>query len=148
MFKQKSIIQKFAYLYAFMFFAIVALNYIPAIHDANGNMFGLFRLDPIDDAVHLATAVWAIIAASLSFKQSVLFFKIFGVFYFADGVICMIFGQCLADFTLFTHQHSIALLNAGNLVDRIYLNGPHLLIGGLAIFLGFWLSKRAATVTQ
>lgn len=144
MFK-KTIIQKLAYVYSIMFFAIVALNYIPLIHDANGNMFGLFKLDPIDDALHLATAIWAVIAARHSFKQSSLYFKIFGIFYFFDGIICMIFGQCLADFTLFTHQHDIALLNSSNFMERLPLNIPHIIIGGLAIVIGFWLSKRVQT---
>lgn len=143
-----SLIQKLAYIYSIMFFAIVALNYVPGIHDANGNMFGLFKLDPIDDALHLATAVWAVIAAWHSFKQSSLYFKIFGVFYFSDGILCMIFGQCLGDFTLFTHQHDIVLLNASNFMERLPLNVPHMVIGGLAILIGFWLSKRMQTKTQ
>ena len=147
MLKKLSIIQWFACVYAVMFFGIVALNYIPSIHDANGFMFGLFKLDPIDDALHLATAIWAGIAACISFRQSSLYFKIFGVFYFSDGILCMIFGQCLADFTLFTHSHDIAILNASNFMERLPLNIPHIIIGALAIFIGFWLSKRIQNKT-
>jgi len=125
-----------------MFFGIVALNYIPGIHDSNGFMFGLFKLDPIDDVLHLATAIWAGIAAYSSFHQSSTYFKIFGIFYFSDAIFCMIFGQCLGDFTLFTHSHDIVILNASNFMDRLPLNIPHMLIGGLAIFIGFFLSKK------
>jgi len=135
-------IQRFAWVYAVMFFAIVALNYVPSIHDANGFMFGLFKLDPIDDALHLATAIWAGIAAFVSFRQSSIFFKIFGIFYFSDGILCIIFGQCLGDLTLFINQQDISIVNASNFMGRLPLNIPHIIIGALAIFIGFWLSEK------
>ena len=39
-----TLIQKLAVAYAFLFFAVVAIGYIPAFNDANGNLFGLFSL--------------------------------------------------------------------------------------------------------
>jgi hypothetical protein len=36
-----------------------ATDYIPAFIDADGRVFGLFKLDIYKDALHVATGVWA-----------------------------------------------------------------------------------------
>lgn len=141
-FGKYNIIQQLAAVYAAMFFAIVALNYIPGIHDGDGNMFGLFKLDLIDDVLHLASALWATCAVWYSYTQAVMYFKIFGVFYFTDSVVCLLSGQCLADLTIMTHRHDIELVHMSNVIDRLMLNLPHMVIGGGAIYIGFWLSKK------
>lgn len=146
--KKLNIVQKAAWVYAVGFFAIVSLNYIPFIHDAEGNMFGLFRLDLIDDLVHLFTAIWAGYAAFKSFSHSVIFFKVFGTFYFLDGIVCLIGGQCIADFTFFINSNEISILSASNLVERFFLNIPHIIIGAVAIYVGFKMSKRLVNTNK
>ena len=139
---QKSLLQKLAFGYFLLFISVVSLNYIPTIHDDQEMMFGLFKLDLIDDILHLLTAIWALVAGFYSFGAARFYFRAFGIFYALDGVLCTIFGQCLADFTLFTHSHEITFLSTGNLMERLLLNGPHMVIGGLAIYFGFGLSRR------
>ena len=82
-----TLIQKLAVFYAFMFFGVVGMNYVPAFHDANGMMFGLFSLQWYDDLLHAFSGVWAGIAAFISHRQSVLYFKLFGGVYLLDGVL-------------------------------------------------------------
>lgn len=143
--EKHSTVQRLVVVYAVVFFGIVALNYVPGIHDESGKMFGLFRLDPIDDAIHLVSALWATFAAWYSTKESVRYFKVFGLFYFFDGIICLLFGQCLADGTIVTHRHGIELLSVSNLVERLMLNIPHIVIGGAALWIGWYFSKKIKT---
>ena len=53
------------------------------------------------DGLHLVSAIWAAIAASTSRHACELFFKLFGVFYFADGVIGLLTGSGYLDFGIF-----------------------------------------------
>src|SRR4051794_36844563 len=76
-----SLIQKLAIAYALLFFAVVAIGYIPAFNDANGNLFGLFSLQWYDDLLHAFSGVWALAAALISHRQAVLYFKLFGSVY-------------------------------------------------------------------
>jgi hypothetical protein len=140
--KKFNLIQKLALLYAFLFLFVISLNFIPQIHDADGYMFGLFKLDLIDDLLHLASGLWALGAGLHSFAQSRIYFRIFGVFYFLDGIICTIFEKCILDFTIFTHVHEISYLSNSNIIERLLINGPHLMLGGIAIYIGFSLSKK------
>ena len=51
---------------------VASLNYlpIPGIVDADGRTFGIFALDIYDDALHLASALWALAAAVISARAS------------------------------------------------------------------------------
>ena len=70
-----SLIQKLAIAYALMFFAVVAIGYVPAFNDADGNLFGLFSLQWYDDLLHAFSGVWALAAAFISHRQAVLLFQ-------------------------------------------------------------------------
>ena len=43
-----------------------ATDYIPAFIDAEGRVFGLFRLDIYKDALHVASALWALPLGALA----------------------------------------------------------------------------------
>ena len=53
--------QKVALGYFVVLLLVASLNYlpIPGLIDAEGRTFGIFALDIYDDALHLASAVWA-----------------------------------------------------------------------------------------
>ena len=133
---KKSLIQKLAFLYSALFFGVVLLNYIPAIHDEQGNMFGLFHLDLIDDLLHLGSAVWALIAGWYSIKATTFYFRWFGSVYLLDGVIGIFICKGLLDFGIFSSNPAIP-----ELATRIAVNVPHILIGGSMAIIGFFLSK-------
>ena len=135
------IIREFAGLYFLLFVGVVAIGYVPAFNDANGNLFGLFNLDLYDDSLHLASGIWAAVAAWHSRGWSVFYFRLFGILYFFDGVLGFFTGSGYLDFGIFLY----GVLDLP-LTTRIFANLPHLAIGGFAIYLGFFLSKRVTAV--
>ena len=60
-----------------------SLNYIPGLTDANGLAFGIFALDIYDDALHVASAVWALISGLSSHRAARTFMILFGMAYLA-----------------------------------------------------------------
>ena len=114
-----------------------ATDYIPAFMDAEGRVFGLFRLDVYKDALHVASAAWALCAALVSRRASVLFLQIFGTLYFLDGVMGVFTGSGFLDLSIFT----AGVLNNSALV-KILSSVPHLALGLFGIVTGFWPSDE------
>jgi hypothetical protein len=130
-------IQKLAWVYTIMFFFLGSLRYIPWINDENGVSLGIFSLQWYDDLLHYASGVWAAIAAWRSPKASEFYFKLFGIIYGLDGVMGFFLGQGYLDGGIFLE--GITPLDLGT---RFFANIPHIAIGGIAVFIGFVLSKR------
>jgi hypothetical protein len=137
-----SLIQKLAIAYAVMFFAVVAIGYVPAFEDASGQLFGLFSLQWYDDLLHAFSGVWAAIAGTVSHRQSVLYFKLFGSVYLFDGVLGLVTGSGCLDGGIFIN--GFRSFDDVELPVRFFANAPHLAIGGFAVLVGFWLSKRVS----
>ncbi|RUX05466.1 MAG: hypothetical protein EOS71_25680 [Mesorhizobium sp.] len=135
-----TLIQKLAIAYAFLFFAVVAIGYIPAFNDANGDLFGLFSLQWYDDLLHAFSGVWALAAAFISHRQAVFYFKLFGSVYLFDGVLGLVTGSGCLDAGIFIN--GFRSLNDIEFPTRFFANLPHIVIGGIAVYIGFWLSKR------
>ena len=133
------LMQKWAWVYAGLFFAVVAVGYVPGFTNAEGALFGLFSIQLVDDALHGGSALWAALAAWRSAYASTLYFKLFGTIYFLDGVVGLIFGQAFLD-------GGILINGPANLdfMTRLATNLPHLVIGGTAVFLGFVVARRHA----
>lgn len=132
-----TLIRKLGFAYFALFVIVAAMSYVPQFKDANGMMFGLFSLDLYDDALHLFSGLWAGIAAWISTRAAVFYFKLFGTLYFLDGVLGLITGSGFLDFGIFIN----GVLDL-DLMTRILANLPHLAIGGFAAYAGFVLSKR------
>lgn len=128
-----------AWIYAAIFVGVVVLGYLPGVTDEEGLMFGLFRIDPIDDAIHLASGLWAAFAAWRSTRQATFFFRAFGVIYFLDGLLGAIVGKGFLDGAILLDPSP-----AADVGTRIAANVPHLALGGLAILLGFVMARRWA----
>ena len=82
-----SIHQTISIIYFFILAGAAALNYIPGVTDEDGVALGVFALDIFDDALHAASAVWALVAALVSAKAARIFLLIFGALYLGDGVL-------------------------------------------------------------
>jgi hypothetical protein len=136
-------IQNLAWLYAAMFIVLGSLRHIPWINDANGVTLGIFSLQWYDDVLHYASGIWAGIAAWRSFKDSVFYFKLFGIIYGLDGVMGFFLGQGYLDAGIFIHGYTP--LDWG---FKFFANIPHIAIGGIAVFIGFVLSKRLTENVQ
>lgn len=132
-------IRKLAWVYAALFFGVVLLGYIPGMTNADGQLLGLFAIEPKDDLLHLASGIWAGWAAWRSTRASVVYFKLFGSVYFLDGVLGLFFGQGILDGGLLLYGPA-----ALDLQTRILANLPHLVIGGFAIWVGFVFSRKVA----
>ncbi len=134
-----NLIRKLGFAYFVLFVIVAAMSYVPQFKDANGLMFGLFKLDLYDDALHLFSGIWAGVAAWLSTRATITYFKLFGTLYLLDGVMGLFLGSGYLDFGIFI-QGVLDL----DPVTRIFANLPHLAIGGFAAFTGFVLSRPYA----
>lgn len=132
-----SSLQKWAWVYTVLFLGVVSLGYIPGFTDSQGRLFGMFHIELKDDILHLASAIWAAWAAWRSERASRLYFQLFGSVYFLDGILGTLFGQAILDGGLFLFG-----VTSRNPIANLPANIPHLIIGGLAVWVGFVLSKK------
>jgi hypothetical protein len=131
--------RKWAWGYALLFLAVVSLGYIPGLTDEQGQLLGLLHIELKDDLLHLGSAIWAAVAAWLSTRAATLYFRLFGLVYFFDGVVGLLFGQGYLDLGILLYGPASL-----DLATRIGANIPHLLIGGVAMLVGFVFSRRWA----
>lgn len=125
--------RKTAFGYAVILALVAALNYlpIPGIVDAEGRTFGIFALDIYDDALHLASALWALAAALISKRASRMFLILFGALYFLDGLLGCYAGSGFLDLGIFTW----GVLDISYTL-KFLSSAPHLLLGGFALYMG------------
>lgn len=136
-------VRLFGLIYFLGFLAVVAIGYVPSFHDADGNLFGLFKLDLYDDSLHAASGLWAGIAALLSHNAARGYFRLFGPLYFADGVMGFFTGSGYLDGGIFLYGPLDLPLQT-----RFFANLPHLIIGGVAIWVGYVLARDRVTVVE
>ena len=130
-------VRLFGWIYFVGFMLIVALDFVPAFIDAEGRLFGLFTLDLYDNSLHAASGLWAAAAAAWSHDAARAYFRLFGPLYFLDGVMGLMVGSGYLDGGIFLY----GMLDLP-LMIRFLANLPHLLIGGVAIWVGYRLARR------
>jgi hypothetical protein len=113
-----------------------ATDYIPAFIDAQGKVFGLFKLDIYKDALHVASGLWALIAAAMSRRAATMFLKIFGALYFLDGVMGTFTGSGFLDLSIVTQ----GVLDIPVSI-KFFSSVPHLFLGAFGIAAG-WFGER------
>jgi hypothetical protein len=125
--------RKTAFAYAVILTLVAALNYlpIPGLVDAEGRTFGIFALDIYDDALHLASALWALAAAVISNRASRIFLILFGALYFLDGLLGSYAGSGFLDLGIFTW----GVLDISTTL-KVMSSIPHLVLGAVALFIG------------
>jgi hypothetical protein len=135
-----TLVRKIAAMYAVLLGLAALTNYVPGLTDAQGRAFGIFALDIYDDALHLASATWAAVAASRSTRAATLFLRLFGTLYLLDGLMGLATGSGYLDLGILLYgvQH----LTFG---FKIFANLPHLALGGFAVFAGFALAPWQET---
>lgn len=134
-----SAIRIWGYAYFALFVGVVVVCLVPAFIDDQGYVFGLFKLDLYDHSLHLASGIWAAIAASISDKATRAYFRLFGPLYFMDGVLGLITGSGYLDGGIFLY----GWLDL-DLTTRFFANLPHLVIGGLAWWVGYRMAPKPA----
>jgi hypothetical protein len=138
----EKLVRVLGWAYALLFVGVTALGYIPAFLDEQGNLFGLFKLQWWDDALHLGSGIWAAIAAYTSYGATRTYFRIFGPLYFLDGLLGLLTGMGYLDLGIILHGPTDLPLQT-----RIAMNVPHIGIGGIAILAGYLLARKPAIVT-
>lgn len=132
-----TLVRKTTAIYAVLLGIATATNYIPGLTDSQGRAFGIFALDIYDDALHLASTLWAAVAAYVSTRASILYLRLFGTLYLLDGLMGLAFGSGYLDL-------GILIYGVQNLPFgfKILANLPHILLGGFAVFAGFAFAPR------
>lgn len=133
-----SLIRRLCLIYAVILLGAAAINYIPGLTDEAGLAFGIFALDPFDDALHLVSAIWAFLAGLISNKSARTFLILFGASYLGDGVFGIFTGWGYLDFGIFTNE----ALGMDWSFQRIMANLPHIGLGFVALVAGL-LGRRA-----
>jgi|SRR6267378_2698703 hypothetical protein len=123
------ILRRIALVYMLILLAAASLNYIPGLTDTEGRAFGVFALDIYDDALHVASALWAGTAAALSNRAARIFLRYFGLLYLTDGLLGLATGSGYLDLGIMIH----GMLDLP-LTFRILANLPHIAGGGFAVF--------------
>jgi len=124
-----SILRKIAFVYMVILLAAASLNYIPGLTDSQGRAFGVFALDVFDDMLHVASALWAAVAAATSTRASRIFLRYFGLLYLTDGLLGLATGSGYLDFGIV--KYGIVQLP---FTFKILANLPHVAGGSFAIF--------------
>jgi len=125
-------LQKLSLGYFIVLMIAASLNYIPGLTDENGLAFGIFALDIYDDALHVASALWALTAGLVSHRAARTFMILFGLAYLGDGVFGFFTGYGYLDLGIFTN----ASLGMDVSLGRIFANLPHLALGAIAAWAG------------
>lgn len=126
------IIQKYALYFAIAFLVVFIITNIPAFNDSEGRNFGLFKIDTIDNFVHLLTAVLGFIAVWRSPRASAMFLLVFGILYEADAAVGLFLSRGLLDTSVF-----FSIGSPDFSMNNILLNLPHIVIATVMIRLGY-----------
>ena len=132
-----TLLQKVSVGYFVVLLGAASLNYIPGLTDEEGRSFGVFALDIFDDALHLASAIWALVAALVSHRAARTFLVLFGALYLGDGLLGLATGSGYLDFGIF--NNGVLDLPFG---FKILANMPHIGLGGVALASGLFLDRR------
>lgn len=132
-------LQKITLGYFVVLMGAASINYIPGLTDDDGLAFGIFALDLYDDALHVASALWALVAALWSRNAARMFLILFGAAYLGDGIFGFFTGYGYLDLGIFTN----ASLGMDLSLGRILANLPHLALGGFGLYAGLVLGRRA-----
>ena len=131
-----TILRPIALGYAVALFGAASLNYIPGLTDDQGLAFGIFALDIFDDALHVASGLWALVAALVSARAARIFLTAFGALYLADGAMGLVTGSGYLDLGIL--NHGVLDLPFG---FKVLANLPHVGLGGFALFAGLRLGR-------
>ena len=132
-----SLLQKICLGYFVVLMGAASLNYVPGLTDENGLAFGIFALDIFDDALHVASAIWALAAALISHRAARFFLIVFGALYLGDGVFGFFTGYGYLDLGIFTNPSA----GLSFTIFRVLANAPHLLLGGVALWADLRLDR-------
>ena len=126
-------LRKLTWWYAAGFLGIFLICHTPGLSDAEGRLLGLFRIDPIDDFVHLLSGLAGAAVAWRFMSYAPLYFKVIGVLYNLDALVGMTMSRGLLDLSVFRLGPGSPDFSLSNWA----LNLPHIVLASLALWIGF-----------
>lgn len=120
-----SIVQKAAIVFGAAFVLVGILGFIPAF-TPNGNLLGVFEVNGVHNMIHLLSGIVAL-AVSRSYKNSRLYFQVFGIIYALVTILGLFYGD-----------NDLLGIVAHNVAD-IFL---HLIITAAALYFGFGMPRE------
>jgi hypothetical protein len=126
------VLKKLAWLYTVGFLGIFLICHTPGLTDADGRLLGLFRIDPIDDFVHLMSGVAGALIIWLAPARISLYFIIIGVLYDLDALVGMTMSRGLLDLSVF----KLGIGSPDFSLTNWALNAPHIVLASLALWIG------------
>jgi len=126
------VLKRWAWVYAAGFVGVFLVTHAPGATDAQGRLFGLFKIDPIDDIVHLLSGVAGVIVAVWATAWIALYLIAVGVLYGLDAIIGLVASRGLLDGSLFAQGRGAADFS----VTNVLINLPHIVLAGLALVIG------------
>lgn len=133
-------LRKLTWAYVAGFLGIFVICHTPGLSDSEGRLFGLFRIDPIDDFVHLLSGLAGAFVAWRAMSLAPLYFKVIGTLYNLDALVGMTMSRGLLDLSVFTQGAGSPDFSVSNWA----LNVPHIILATLALWIGFrrWPGTR------
>ena len=125
-------LKKLAWAYTIGFLGIFLICHTPGLTDADGRLFGLFRIDPIDDFVHLLSGIAGALVVWFSPRAIPLYFIVIGVLYNLDALVGMTMSRGLLDLSVFKQGMGGPDFSLTNWA----LNAPHIVLASLALWIG------------
>lgn len=132
-------LRKVAWLYAAGFVGVFLVTHAPGATDAAGRLFGLFKIDPIDDVVHLLSGLAGVVVAARAVRFIPLYLQLVGILYGLDALVGLAVSRGFLDGSLFTQGPGPADFGLRN----VRINLPHIVLAGIALAVGFSKAGRS-----
>lgn len=131
-------LKKLGWLYTVGFLGIFLICHTPRLTDAEGKLLGLFRIDPIDDIVHLLSGLAGALVILAAPHRLPAYFLAIGTLYDLDAVVGMTMSRGLLDTSVFTQGPGPADFSLTNWA----INMPHIVLATLALWIGWHYRSR------
>lgn len=126
-------LRKLTWWYTAGFLGIFLICHTPGLTDEQGRLLGLFRIDPIDDFVHLLSGLAGAFVAWRATHLMPLYFKVIGILYQLDAIVGLTMSRGLLDLSVFRLGPGAPDFSVTNWA----LNLPHIVLASLALWIGF-----------
>lgn len=140
-----SLFQRVAWAYAAGFLFVVLIGHIPSLTDQSGKLLGFYNVSTLIDAVHFLAGLLGVWAAWHSTKWAITYLKLIAIPFGLDALISLFFSRDLLEtFSIFTKGIGMPDFSFHN----ILANSPHIFLSAVAIFVGFYLSRKLNTSSK
>jgi hypothetical protein len=135
------VLKKLGWLYTAGFLGIFLICHTPGLTDDQGRLLGLFRIDPIDDVVHLLSGLAGALIVMTAPRFLPAYFLVVGLLYELDAIVGLTTSRGLLDLSLFRQGPGAPDLSAASWA----INMPHIILASLALWIGVRYWRRSSS---